>query len=81
MNRLDQIFGDCDSPIGALPESDTQTLTDEIRRSMGVHGLHDMKSLRLDVETACERIHWELTATERSSIAEETLNQCIADCC
>jgi len=78
MNRLDEILGDCDSPLGALPETDTQALSREIYRSIGVHGVHDIKSLRMDAQIACERIHEELTDSERSSIAQEALNECIA---
>jgi len=78
MDRLDEIFGDCDGPLAALPVSESQRLSDAINHSMGVHGVHDVKSLRADAETACERIYGLISDTERKQIVNEALDQCIS---
>jgi len=78
VDRLDEIFGDLDEPIGSMPESFSEALSQEIYRSIGLHGVHDIKSLRADAETACERIYGELSPKELSSIVQPALNECIS---
>jgi hypothetical protein len=78
MDRLDEIFGDCDGPLAALPVSESQRLSGAINHSMGVHGVHDVKSLRADAETACEGIYGLISDTERKQIVNEALDQCIS---
>lgn len=78
MSRLDEILGECDGPLAAPPEAESQRLSDAINLSIGVHGVHDLKSLRADAETACERIYGSISTHSMATIVDEALNECIS---